>query len=73
MKTINLKTGDGQGNESLLLQIKLESGSHRDWLIKGEGSKNADGFSGVDLDWEWLHNNGVNGSWLVGSIWNKVV
>ena len=72
VKAINFKTGDGQGNESLLLQIKLESGSHRDWLIESEGSKNADGFASVDLDWEWLNNYGVNGSWLVGSIWNKI-
>ena len=68
METINFKARDGQGNETFLLEVELQSGSSGDLFIESELSKNTDGGSGVKADGEGFHNNGVNGSWLVGSI-----
>ena len=68
METINLKARDGQRNETFLLEMELQSGSYRDLFIESKLSQDADGGSGVKADGEGLHNNGVNGAWLVGSI-----
>jgi len=72
VEAIDLETGDGEGDETLLLQVETESGALWDWFIESELSQDLDGGSGVERDGEGFNNNAVNCSWLVGAITESV-
>ena len=73
MEAIDLETGDGEGDETLLLQFETERGALWDWFIKSELSQDLDGGSGVERDGEGFNNNAVNCSWLIGAICKNIL
>ena len=69
METINFKARDWKRDETSLFEVKLDLGTSWDLHIEGELGQDLQGFTGVELDGEGGHLNGVNGSnRIIGSL-----